>query len=757
MHRRLHALTAVPLLALVILAAGACSEDPESAKEKYFASANQYFEQKKFREAIVEYRNAVNIDPRFGEARLKLAASYLQIGDVANGLREQVRAADLLPSNNEAQIQAGNLLLMVGRFEDAKTRASRVLQADPSSVQAQILLGNALAGLKDFDGAIDEIEEALKLDPDRLSTYASLGTLQLALGNRQAAEATFKRAIDKEPASVPARLALGNYYWTVGQTGEAERVLRAVAADAPDDARVNRAFANFLLSDRRIAEAEPYLVALTRVVPAPAARLMLADYYVATNRTDEAIPLLKAIVAETAAPAARTRLAAIDVRAKRFPEAERVVDEVLNENGSDTEALLLKATILLARGKSDEAAILVKKAADTNPSSARAQFALGKLALLERRPDDAKRAFAETIRLNPRAAEAQTALARMHLAQGAVATGVDLAGQAVKNDPLSLDARIVLARGFMAKKDFARAQALLTELTMAHPKSAEVRTQLGFVLAATNLRVEAARVFEEALTLEPTHLEATAGLVSLDLASRQFERARTRMATRVALTPADSSVLLLAGKTYAAVGDAKSAEESMRKAIELNADNLAAYEALGGLYVRARRLPEALQEFEALASRQPSPVAALTMIGIIQEGLNRSEDARKSYERALEFDRNAAVAANNLAWIYLQTGESLDLALQLAQTAKAGLPRQSQVADTLGWIYHRKGLTRMAIREIEEAVKAEPGNPLYHYHLGVVYAASGDRVRAKRSLEAALRIRPDFDGAEDASRILATL
>jgi putative PEP-CTERM system TPR-repeat lipoprotein len=758
MNGRLRALVAFSLLALIAITAAGCSRSPEVTKQHYFASGNRYFERKKFREAIVEYRNAIKIDPRFGEARLKLAASYLQTGDIGNSLREQVRAADLLPANNDAQIEAGNLLLLTGRFEDAKARASRVLESDASSVDAQILLGNALAGLKDFDGAISEVEEALRLDPDRVSTYASLGTLQLAHGNRQAAEDTFKRAVKKHASSVPARLALANFYWTVGQVREAEQLLAAVAAGAPDDARANRAFANFLLSTKRVAEAERYLVALTRVDPSPGARLTLADYYVAAGRPGDAVPLLKSIgPADNLAGAAQIRLAGIDVRAKRFSEAERIVDDVLSGNSSDTEALLLKATILLGRGKIDDAAKYVKTAAESNPRSARAQFALGKLALMQRRPDDARKAFTETVRLNPRAADAQTELARIHLAEGAVDTGVDFAGQAVKNDPSSLEARVVLARAFVAKKDLPRAQEILTELTAANPKSAAARTQLGFVLAFRGDRAAAARAFEEALTLDPDHLDATAGLVSLDLTTRQFEQARSRVAARVARTPRDSNVLLLAGKTYVAVGDAKSAEEAMRKAIELDPGNLAAYEALGGLYVRANRLPEALQEFEALVARQASPVAALTMMGMIQEGLKRTGDARKTYEKALEFDRNAPVAANNLAWIYLQAGESLDLALQLGKTAKAGLPRQSQVADTLGWIYHRKGLTSLAVRELQEAVDREPGNPLYHYHLGIVFAASGNRERAKRSLETALRLKPDFDGAQEASRVLSTL
>ena len=89
--------------ALGILIAGlvftaACSTDPQKAKLEYVKSGDSYVAQKKYSEAIIQYRNAVQKDPRFGEARLKLADTYLAAGDAPNAYREYLRAADLLPS-----------------------------------------------------------------------------------------------------------------------------------------------------------------------------------------------------------------------------------------------------------------------------------------------------------------------------------------------------------------------------------------------------------------------------------------------------------------------------------------------------------------------------------------------------------------------------------------------------------------------------------------------------------------------------------
>jgi tetratricopeptide (TPR) repeat protein len=118
---------------------------------------------------------------------------------------------------------------------------------------------------------------------------------------------------------------------------------------------------------------------------------------------------------------------------------------------------------------------------------------------------------------------------------------------------------------------------------------------------------------------------------------------------------------------------------------------------------------------------------------------------------------NAGVAANNLAWIYAEEGIQLDLALQLAQTAKAQLPERGDVSDTLGWVYHKKGMSSSAVQPLLEAVEKEPRNPHYRYHLGVVYSATGDRDKAREMLQRALELSSDFNGAEDAKRVLAGL
>jgi Flp pilus assembly protein TadD len=150
-------------------------------------------------------------------------------------------------------------------------------------------------------------------------------------------------------------------------------------------------------------------------------------------------------------------------------------------------------------------------------------------------------------------------------------------------------------------------------------------------------------------------------------------------------------------------------------------------------------------------------VAAGTTLATLLLSQGETADAQKEYERVLSLDPRAAVAANNLAWLYVSSGQNLDQALQLAQTARELLPNDADVSDTLGWIYVRKNMASLAIPHLESSVQKASDNPSFQYHLGMAYLQLGDTEKANTALTRALTLKPDFDGAADARKALDTI
>ena len=175
------------------------------------------------------------------------------------------------------------------------------------------------------------------------------------------------------------------------------------------------------------------------------------------------------------------------------------------------------------------------------------------------------------------------------------------------------------------------------------------------------------------------------------------------------------------------------------------------------MFISEHKLREARDRFEQIVAKRPDSVPAQTMVAMLYEAEQNRPEARKRYERVLQVDQDAAVAANNLAWMYTEDGGNLDVALQLAQTAKRQLPNRPEVDNTLGWVYYKKGLASLAIGPLKAAVEKEPTNPTYLYQLGLAYVGAGDKVQARKALQRALTLNSTFAGADEARKALAAL
>jgi len=746
-----------------LAAAEGCARDPARTVREYVRSGDRYVESEKYPEAVIEFRNAVKIDPASGDVRLKLAETYERLGDTWKALPEYVQAAALLPDNVSVQIKAANMLLLVGRFDEAKARADRALAVAPNSVEALIAKGNALAGLKYLDAAVAEIENAIRVSPERSASYASLGAFEIARGNRDQAERAFARAIETSPTSVRARLALAHFYWGTGNVPAAERELIAALAVDPADVPAHRALAVFYLATHRASMAEPHLRTVVEGSAQGGGRLVLgfvlADHYVSTGRSDDAKALLRKLGQADAQgySEATIRLAALAARSGDTAGAHTLIDDVLLHQPDNISALVARADLLLGAGKDVEALAGAQEAVRKGPHSASAYFALARLHGVQRNWDAAAAAYSKALELDPGLNAARLALARLWLQRGKPDDAIRLAYNALRVQPGVAGATMILARALLSKGDAENAAPHVMQLVKAFPESADTQTALGQLRALQGERRDARSAFDRALRIDPGILEAFAGITTLDLQANDPAAARARVDARLAESPSDPRLLLLAARLYVVLRDTSAAERTLRRVIEVDPAQIEAYALLGQVYASEHRLDEARAEFERLAMLGPSAsaVGAQTVLGIILQMQNKWAEAQARYERVLVLDPTAAVAANNLAWIYAERSTNLEKALTLAETARSQLPDSPEVSDTLGWVYYKSGLTSLAVPTLRASVDKAPTNAVYRYHLGLAYAQSGNTKASRQALEQALALNAQFEGSADARRVLA--
>lgn len=749
-------LAALLLAGTVALAAAACSS-PEERSREAAARGAAYLAEGKTNEAVLELRNAVKDAPRNGEYRFALGQAYVTRGNLPAAGREFIRAAELMPERADVQLRAAVVALAAGDFAAARTHAEAALAVDSTNIEAQIVNANALAGQRDPDAALKELDEAIAGAPADGRPYTSLGTLKAQAGNMAEAEAAFRKAVELDPKAANARLALAYFLLNQARLPEAEAALRDTLAIDPDNRMANRMLAMHYLNQGKDTEAAAPLTRLSQAGDS-AATIALADLHVRMNEPDKARPLYESLKdTRSGAGLAVARLAMLDYRAGNRDEAHKTLDGALASDPNNDILMSMQARWYLAEGRSDEALAITEKAVKAVPNSAVAHFTRGIALASTGDPQNATAEYKEAVRLNPRATAAQLQLSNLALSAGNYTEAAGHARDVLQVAPGSAEAHLALAAALVAGRDFTAAGRELAILRKETPNDPAVLALSGRLLALQGKSGEAIAELDKALAAEPGNLSALTARLTADAQLKRYADGRSRVARALAERPDDGRLMILAARFESSAGDAAAAERHLRRAIEADPANLEAYSLLGGLYVTQNRLDEARQEFERVAARQPSSVAARTMVGIILGQQGRHDESRKVYERLVAETDRAPVAANNLAWLYAESGEQLDRAVTLAEGAANQLRELPQAHDTLGWVYYKKSLPDLAARSFQRSVDLAPGNPVYHYHLGIALAKVGRREVAKNALEKALTIKPDFAGADDARAVLATL
>jgi tetratricopeptide (TPR) repeat protein len=231
--------------------------------------------------------------------------------------------------------------------------------------------------------------------------------------------------------------------------------------------------------------------------------------------------------------------------------------------------------------------------------------------------------------------------------------------------------------------------------------------------------------------------------------------ARERIEKRVTAEPNRADLLLLAGRVYMAEKNLRKAEQALRQVLDLAPTLPEPYLLLADAYRSMQRIDGALAEFDGLIKRNGANVSARTMAAVLEHAKGDIEGAKRRYSELLAMEPRAGLAANNLAWIYADEKQNLDVALDLAERATEQLPDYAEAWDTLGWVYHRKQLPLLAVAPFEKAVSQDPDNATFHYHLGMALAGAGDRTKAKESLQMALKLQPSFPDADREMKALA--
>ena len=250
------------ILFITISAVAGCASK-EDKRTKFIERGKDYFEQKDYGKATLEFKNALQIDPHYGEIYYWLAECEMTKKNLRQAFGYLKKAVELDPELIDAQVKLAYALRMANQLDQAKDKLNLVLSKAPDNPEARLLQNLILAG----DGQAEKaeaglqklVDEAGKIKPKACFSLAQLKAQQDKLSE---AASILEGCLKSDEKDVMMLQGLASIYAKMENLSQTEAVLKQLVEYYPDEDRYSVNLARFYLGAKKVDQAEKTIVDL---------------------------------------------------------------------------------------------------------------------------------------------------------------------------------------------------------------------------------------------------------------------------------------------------------------------------------------------------------------------------------------------------------------------------------------------------------------------------------------------------------------
>ena len=716
------------------------------------------------RQAVGFYEGAIDSQPDFESARASLAKILVLGGAVPQAL--EVIGPGLAKHPNNADLLAARAVAHHHLKEDASARADaeQAVRLSPTNENAVGVLAALYGESGDFPHAIECVEEAVRRLPDSIQLREVLVSLYQRTGQTEKAAEQLQAMIRLRPRELKPRVELALYYARGHELDAAQQTLEHAVQDLPSNDAAKLTLANFIGSQRSHADGEKLLRSYVASQPDDLElQFGLATYLQQTGAVEQARTVYQEIIRRDGSGSrglvARKRIATMAVAQRKYADATKLISEVLQKAPRDADALFLRANIALALDDPSGAIADLRAVVRDQPRSVPVQRALANAYLATEQPGLAEEALRAAADADPGDAALKIELARLLTQTGRGEQAITLLSDSVKQTPDNSELRAALISAYLAKSDLRQASEAADAFKAQEPNAWQSYQLAGLVAQRQNHLDEAATDFEHALQLQPGSAGVLGSLSQVDHQRGNDARAIARIQAAIERDPRNFALSELLGQFYFMTGDASRAAQTFEHLKKLDPGQWRGYVDLARVKLAARDISGATSDYEAAAKLAPHESQVVIALAGLYEQQGRIDAAIARYQSLYESSpRMRQVAANNLAML-LATYKSDQASLDRARDLTAGFAASdnSSLLDTHGWVRYKRHEFQDAVTVLERAVERSPESKVIRYHLGMAELGLGRRERARTDLENALSGAATFSGADEARTTLASL
>jgi tetratricopeptide (TPR) repeat protein len=212
-------------------------------------------ELRRFDEAEVVYRHAIDLNPELFKPRFELALMLSHQGKSAEAAEVYRALIAHEPGSLVAWFNLGNILIEQGAHGEGAEAYRRVISLDPGFAAAYRNLALALRRDMQCDDALTASVQAMALEPENTDSHIVMGDVLLALDRVEEALDIYRQALARRPDDPKLHRDLAVALHRHGDVEAAVQSYRRAGALAPDDAGVLKPLGIVLHQSKRIEEA----------------------------------------------------------------------------------------------------------------------------------------------------------------------------------------------------------------------------------------------------------------------------------------------------------------------------------------------------------------------------------------------------------------------------------------------------------------------------------------------------------------------
>jgi tetratricopeptide (TPR) repeat protein len=194
----------------------------------YSNRGNAYMDAGDLDKAVLDYNEAVRLDPSYVDALNNRGNVYNTRGEYDKAIADYNKVLSMRPRHAEAHYNRGNAYIFKGNYQQAIADYTEAVRINPEYAEAYNNLGNSLCDTGNSEGALPLYAAAIKIKPLFPEAYANRGNALCNLGRFEEAVADYTQAVQTNPRYAQAYLARANAHRILGRFQEAWNDVRTI-------------------------------------------------------------------------------------------------------------------------------------------------------------------------------------------------------------------------------------------------------------------------------------------------------------------------------------------------------------------------------------------------------------------------------------------------------------------------------------------------------------------------------------------------